>query len=99
MLETSKEIRSGHTKELIHADDLALIGKLLESSKGKSDCWKRALKSKGLGENVKMKTMISNEIFRKTEVEGKFPCSNSILCHIFKYRVHKRCSSIKSKLK
>lgn len=59
---------------------LALTGQLLQGLKWKSGSWKRALASKGMGVNAKIKIMLSNEISRKASVVGKFSPSNSTLC-------------------
>lgn len=49
----SRKLRSGCPDELLHNHDLALDSESLESLQGKLETWKRALKFKELGENVK----------------------------------------------
>ena len=105
--ELSKKFREGLPWELLYADDLVLIAeteaKLIEMIKR----WKDGMEEKGLRVNVdKTKVLKCHRKACQVEDSGRWPCGvcrkgvgrNSILCHICKKWVHKRCSGVVGRL-
>jgi len=77
-------------EEILHADDLILMGDSMDELRGNFDIWKKAFEYKGMKVNlVKTKLMVSG-IDEETPDSKVDPCSicgkrvmaNSILCTI-----------------
>ena len=103
-------VREGLPWEMLHADDLVLVGKCEEELKEKLRKWNECLKDKGLKINEgKTKVMYESFGTGTTQVIGnvKHPCSvclkgvgvNSIRCTQCVQWVHVRCSRVKGSLK
>ena len=103
----SKEFSVGLPYELFYADDLCLIAETEEELREKINCWKDAMKLKGLRVNMdKTKVMCCEVRSGQAENSGKWPCAvcragvgaNSINCSACKQWVHKKCSGLTGSL-
>ena len=103
----SREFRTSCPWELLYANDLRLIAKILDLLMEKFKLWKDNMENKGLHVNMG-KTIVMNcgKGFDTTKLSGKYPCSicrrrvwgNSISCTSGDPWAHKKCSEIKVRL-
>ena len=71
----SREMRSGCPKELLYADDLAIVSETIETLNVKLVAWKHCLEAGGLRVNLgKTKIMVSGCDVGKIREQGKYPC-------------------------
>ena len=102
MDEVTKDIREGVVKEMLYADDIALVGDNWEDVESRYTRWKKALQEKGMKINVnKTKAFYTGRNFVRMQMR-KYPCSvcgkgvgrNSVQCTKCQHWVHKRCSGV-----
>ena len=103
----SREMRSGCPKELLYADDLAIVSETIETLNVKLEAWKHCLEAGGLRVNLgKTKIMVSGCDVGKIREQGKYPCGvcrkgvgvNSVYCQSCNHWVHYRCSKVRGRL-
>ena len=106
MDEVTKDIREGVVKEMLYADDIALVGDKREEVESRYTRWKKALQEKGMKINVnKTKAFYTRRKFVRMQMR-KYPCSvcgkgvgrNSVQCTKCQHWVHKRCSGVHGSL-
>ncbi|KAI8481620.1 hypothetical protein Bbelb_406210 [Branchiostoma belcheri] len=105
----SRGFRTGCPWEMLYADDLGLAAETLMLLAERFCPWQNNLSSHGLRVNTG-KTMVVHCKYsdtRPVKETGKFPCGvcrkgvgeNSIFCPHCQHWIHKKCTSIKGKLK
>ena len=96
----SKEFRSRLPREMLYADDLAIIAEILEKLEDKYLAWKNNIECKCLKVNIeKIKIMKSGTNEGPVFVCGKYLCGvcrkgvgvNSVYCSFYSHWLHKRC--------
>ena len=99
----SCEFRVGCLWEMLHADDLVILGETFEGLMTKTTVWKNGLESKGLMLNIgKTKVTILERDLHTLQTSGKYRCAvcrkgvrkNSIFCSGCSFWVHKKYSDI-----
>ena len=94
----SRDFRTGCPKELLYADDLALVSESLDGLVEKLKVWKSEIESKGLRVNLeKTKVMVSSCNAGEPREYGQYPCAickkgvgrNSVYCVFCQFWVHK----------
>lgn len=104
----SQRFRGGLPWELLYADDLVIIAESEEILMERIEKWKEGLESKGLKVNIGKTKVLKCEVAAgPVEETGKYSCGvcskgvgkNSILCAGCKKWIHKRCTSIKGRIK
>jgi len=103
----SRELRVALPRELLHADDLAVIAETEHELIKRLNEWKDNVESKGMRVNInKTKVMVSGERQMVRQKDVRWPCgvcskgvgSNSIQCSSCLKWVHKKCSGIKGSM-
>jgi len=101
------EAISREFRELLYADDLAVIAETEEELVTRLNEWNDNLESKGMRVNMnKTKVMISGERQKVRQKAVRWPCrvcskgvgSNSLQCTSCQKWVHKKCSGMKGSM-
>ena len=106
MDEVTKDIRKGVVKEMLHADDIVLVGDYWEEVESLYTRWKKALQEKEMKINAnKTRAFETRRNFVRVQML-KYPCSvcgkgverNSVQRTKCQHWVHKRCSGVHGSL-
>ena len=101
--EVTENTRKGWMKQILHADDLIVMGKTMEELRENFDEWREAFESKGMRVNLgKTKLLVSEmeeEVFH-SKIDPRGMCgtqvtSNLVLCTACGKWVHARCTDKK----
>ena len=101
--EVTENARKGWMKQIVHADNLVLMGKTVEELRENFDEWGEAFESKGLRVNLGKTKLMMSEMEKETFDSKIDPCgvcetrvmSNSVLCTACGKWVHVRCTDKK----
>ena len=91
-------------RELLYADDLAVIAETEEDLIKRLNEWKNNVENRGMKVNMNKTKVISGERQKSVQKAARWPCgvcgrgvgSNSIQCTSCHKWVHKKCSGIKA---
>ena len=101
--EVTENARKGWMKQILHADDLVLMGETMEELIENFNEWREAFESKGMGVNLEKTKLMVSGIEEETFDRKIDPCgvcgtrvmSNSVLCTECGKWVHSRCTDKK----